>query len=105
MVGGAILLYLPTVTLEVLELRSSLVLLGLRRASRLVRGRLGVGDARFGSGDGLGLFALVGLATVPCASYLFAAVVKTLDGGHRRAWSCMFCLTMWSREVCRLGQS
>ena len=83
MIGGVKLLHLSTVTLEVLELRSFLVLLGLSRTRRLVGGRLGVDDASFGSSDGLGLFALEGLTTVPCTSHFFATVVKTLDGGHR----------------------
>lgn len=104
-IGGLKLLHVSTVTLEVLELRSFLVLLGLGRTRGLVGGRLGGGDASLGSRDGLGLFAVEWLATLPCSCRFFAAVVKTLDGGHRRAWSCMFCRRLCPGELRRLGQS
>ena len=68
-------------------------------------GRLGVGDACSRTSDGLGLFALVGLAAVPCTGHLFATVLETLDGGHRRAWSRMFRLHLLPAEGYRLGQS
>lgn len=64
----------------------------------LVGRGFGVGDASFGAGDGLGLSAVVGLTAVPGSCHLLAAVLESLDGSHRCARSCMFCLGLRPSE-------